>query len=101
MIADMKLQNEVKTEKEDIFRTDGNYKVIKALIKEIFSENIDFCLSKEWNISIAIKQHAETGQPELTSTLKMVDRSVTGSQLSIFSDVEPELSIKLSKTGSE
>lgn len=83
MIQSMKLQNEIKIKETGFARIDPEYKKLNDAIQLIF-QGIDFDLSKDWNITFAVKNTAEDRQ--LTGTIKMTDPNVTGDQLSMFQD---------------
>ena len=83
MIKSMKLQNEIKIAITNFSRTDPEHKKLNDAIQLIF-QGIDFDLSKDWNISFAVKHTVEDRL--LTGTIKMTDPNVTGDQLSMFQD---------------
>lgn len=79
----MKLQNEIKIKVKDFSRVYPEYKKLNEAIQLIF-QGIDFDLSKDWNITFAVKNTEEDRQ--LTGTIKMTDACVTGEQLNMFVD---------------
>ena len=89
--VDYKLQNEIKVKSNDIVSGDSLHTIVGKFVKEVFSENlgskVDFDCNKDWTISIGIKTNEE-GIRKFIGTLKMVDVSVTGKQLSIFNQEE-------------
>ena len=84
IITDLKIQEEVKMKVNFISRTDPQFKALDKIVNELF-QKIDLTEDREWDIKFSLKFDTE-GSRHLTGVIKMTDKSVTGEQLSIFTD---------------
>lgn len=85
MITDLKLQEEVKMKVDNIARTDTEFQVIEKAVQILFKK-IEFDENKEWDIKFSLKVDPSSGIRNLTGTIKMTDKYVTGEQLQIFAE---------------
>lgn len=83
---EMKIQNEVKVKVENIMTSDLVYQKVKDTVKFIFGQGVDFDMQKDWNITFTFKDGGDKVGTVFTGSIKMTEKDVHKSQLSLFQE---------------
>lgn len=87
MSIDLKLQNEAKIDVAYINNASEETKIVTEFIRQLFKNKIDFDLTKDWGLSVSIKNDEE-GITSFRAVIKMTDKYISGNQLEMFHQEE-------------
>lgn len=87
MDIDLKLHNEAKIEVGYINNASEQTRIVTEFIRQLFKNKIDFNLTKDWGLSVLIKND-EGGITSFKAVIKMTDKYISGNQLEMFHQVE-------------